>query len=266
MPSDASTEKALPTMANQPLQLLQQTTGLLLVGGLGTRLRAAVSDRPKAMALIAGKPFLEYQLEWLREAGIRECVLAIGYRGKMVQEYFGDGSAWGLRLIYSTEDRPLGTWGAIRQAQPWLHDRAFLVLNGDSWLPMRPLDLLQTHLTRQGCATLTITRTEDCARFGTVEFDETRQILAFREKQGTAVPGWINAGVYAFSPAVFDLAPVEAASLETEVLPLLISHRLCAHLVSGSLIDIGLPADYWRLNQNVEEWREAIRGSLQPRP
>ena len=89
---------------------------IILAGGLGTRLRSVVSDRPKPMALVEGKPFLEYVLQGLKKSGIDDIIFAVGYKGGMVEEYFGDGSRFGIRARYAYEEELLGTAGAIKNA------------------------------------------------------------------------------------------------------------------------------------------------------
>ena len=106
---------------------------ILLAGGLGTRLRTVVSDRPKPMALIEGKPFMEYVVHELSRYEIRDIVFAVGYKGSMVEEYFGDGSAYGIKASYAYEEELLGTAGAIKNAGKHIHEGWFFVLNADTF-------------------------------------------------------------------------------------------------------------------------------------
>ena len=109
---------------------------IILAGGLGTRLRSVVSDRPKPMALVEGKPFLEYVLQGLKKSGIDDIIFAVGYKGGMVEEYFGDGSRFGIRARYAYEEELLGTAGAIKNAGKYVTDEQFFVLNGDTFYQM----------------------------------------------------------------------------------------------------------------------------------
>ena len=106
---------------------------VVLVGGKGTRLRSMVSDRPKPMADVLGKPFLEWILLHLKKQGIKRVFLSTGYKGEMVRDYFRDGASLGLCIGYSQEEEPLGTGGAVRKALAHLKDSIFYVLNGDSF-------------------------------------------------------------------------------------------------------------------------------------
>lgn len=105
----------------------------IIAGGLGTRLGPLTRDKPKSMVEILGKPFLEYQLEFLRKGGIRDVVLCLGHLGKLIEEYFGNGSGYGISIRYSYEDLPLGTAGALRHASSLLKD-VFWTIYGDSYL------------------------------------------------------------------------------------------------------------------------------------
>ena len=109
---------------------------IILAGGLGRRLRSVVSDRPKPMALVEGKPFLEYVLQGLKKSGIDDIIFAVGYKGGMVEEYFGDGSRFGIRARYAYEEELLGTAGAIKNAGKYVTDEQFFVLNGDTFYQM----------------------------------------------------------------------------------------------------------------------------------
>lgn len=116
---------------------------IILVGGLGTRLRSVVNDRPKPMAEVVNKPFVEYLLEQLKEANIVEVIFAVGYKGELIEEYFGDGSLWGMKIQYAYEKKSLGTAGAIKNAQQFITGEYTLVINGDTYYKMDYKNILQ---------------------------------------------------------------------------------------------------------------------------
>lgn len=227
---------------------------LILVGGLGTRLRAVVREVPKPMAPIAGKPFLEYLVRWLRLSGVTRLVLCVGHRAEIIQQYFQDGHDLGLNITYMVEDRPLGTWGAIRQAGETLDEPFCFVLNGDSWLDVELSGLVNFHAARGAVATIAAAEVSDCSRFGTLQVDPSGAILAFREKGGGEGPGMVNGGVYVFSREMFSLAPAAASSLEQDVFPELVGRGLYALPVRGYFVDIGVPDEYLRLQNEAEGW------------
>src|SRR4051794_6800507 len=135
--------------------------GVVLVGGLGTRLRAAVSDRPKPLAVVGGRPFLEYPLRQLRAAGIKEVVLCVGYGADMIQDAFGTGDELGLEISYSVETSLLGTAGAIKLAEPLLGGSTFVAMNGDSFFDVELETLLRFHESTTAIATLALASVED---------------------------------------------------------------------------------------------------------
>src|SRR5438128_256368 len=168
---------------------------LILAGGLGTRLRGVLDDRPKVLASIAGRPFLSFLLDQLEDAGIREAILCTGHRASQIRSEYGDRYAT-LALTYSEERTPLGTGGAIRQALAVTDAEEMLVLNGDSYVAADLRQFLDWHDDNKFAGSLLLTWVDDAARFGTVEVSEKGAIRSFNEKRGLAAPGWINAGVY----------------------------------------------------------------------
>lgn len=216
----------------------------ILAGGLGTRLRAVVSELPKAMAPIRGKPFLQHQLEWLMAQGFGHFVLCVGYRHQAITAHFGDGGRFGARIDYSIEPEPLGTGGALRLARPWFDGDA-LVLNGDTLLDADLNALLACHLRAGAAASIGAVRQADTSRSGTIEFDAGGRVSAFVEK-GARNSGWVSAGAYAVSPRAFDHFPEQPAlSLERDVFPRMAAARgLAACPLPGGFVDIGTPESY----------------------
>lgn len=223
---------------------------LILCGGFGTRLRAAVADRPKVLAPVDGVPFLHYQLVHLRRQGCTDVVLGTGYLGEMVEQFAGDGSAWDVRARYAREPEPLGTGGAIRYAAEQARiDGPLLVLNGDTFFSGALADLVAFHRSRPGAvASVALTRVDDAGRYGTVEVDPaTGAVAAFVEKGGKQGPAWINAGVYVIEPALIDAIPPGKVSLEHDVFPRWTGRGLYARpFPDAAFLDIGTPEDYAR--------------------
>lgn len=231
---------------------------LILVGGLGTRLRPVLNDLPKPMAAVAGKPFLEYLISWLRQAGIQRVILCTGYRSEKIEQYFQSGDRFGLHIAYSVEQEPQGTWGAIRQACHLVTEPVFLVLNGDSWLQIDLVRLLDYHVRRGGIATIGAVKMTDSSRFGALDVDSSGRIIAFQEKKGLG-NALINGGVYVFSRDALAIAPAAASSLEKEVFPMLLPHGVFAFPVQGYFVDIGIPEEYKRLEATAATWMERLR-------
>ena len=219
-------------------------TALILCGGLGTRIRPAIGDLPKALAPVAGHPYLHHMLTYLQTQGLTDVVLCAGYGADEVEDYCGDGSRWGIRVRYSVEDAPLGTAGAIKFAERLIESDPFVVLNGDSLIRADLAALLQYHKRKDAQITLVVTMVADKARFGSVVLAEDESILGFSEK-GRHDAGFINAGIYSMNRAILEVIPGERkVSLELDVFPHLVCRGMYGLPVTGAFLDIGTPEAY----------------------
>jgi D-glycero-alpha-D-manno-heptose 1-phosphate guanylyltransferase len=222
---------------------------VLLVGGLGTRLRAAVPSLPKALASVGNRPFLELLIRQLARQGFYKLVMCTGYRAEQIEETFGDGGNFGVAIEYSRETTPMGTAGALKLAHSYLqHEREFLVLNGDSFLEIDLNEFIGFHRRHNGVVTLAAVPVQNASRYGTVQVEAGSRVVGFIEKTGQEAPGTINAGVYVFGSAVFRHIPDGPASLEGNVFPRLLEEGVYAVEQQGMFIDIGTPDDYLRAN------------------
>jgi NDP-sugar pyrophosphorylase family protein len=222
------------------------STAFILVGGLGTRLLPAVSDRPKPMALVHGVPFLEILIRSLSLKGLRRFVLLAGHMGEMIEDYFKERRISGVRVICVREDEPMGTGGAVKHAERFATDPSILI-NGDTFFDADLDRLLRFHVEKQAAATLSLFRVEDVGRYGAVAIDEAGHVVCFEEKQaGQARPGLINAGFSLLSATfIRNLPQGRAFSMETEILPELAgSGELFGLPQEGAFFDIGTPASY----------------------
>lgn len=218
---------------------------IILAGGLGTRLRAVVSDLPKPLAPVNGRPFLDYQLWLLAQSGlVRKATLAIGHLADRVIEHY---AAYPPPLLvdFVVEPALLGTGGAARNALDATTSDQVLVLNGDSVFKWNLLELAQAHARLRPAATLALVQVDDTSRYGSVTLQHGR-VTQFVEKSGASGPGAINAGVYVFQRKTLEeLRLGEVASLERDVFPQLIArHQLAAVTFDAAFIDIGLPETY----------------------
>ena len=156
---------------------------VILAGGLGTRLRPVLADRPKGLAPIGERPFLEIQIDLLRRQGARRFVFSIGHLAQQIQDHFGDGRGFGVQIDYSVEGpQLLGTGGALKLAERFFTPRA-LVLNGDTFFDLEYAELLARHEEERAAATLALARADNGQRYGKVLIDpSTRRAVGFREK------------------------------------------------------------------------------------
>lgn len=225
-------------------QNLSDIPAVILAGGLGTRLRSVVADRPKCLAEINGRPFLAYQLDQLIKAGIRRAVICTGFLSTQVEETFGPTYGT-ISLHYSPEHEPLGTGGALRNALPLLDHGPLLVMNGDSYLDADLPAFFDFHLDSDALASILLTGMSDVSRYGQVEADDRDKVVGFIEKGKQSGPGWINAGIYIMEHSVVAAIPAgREVSLEREVLPSLIGKGFFARRNPGRFIDIGTPETY----------------------
>lgn len=218
---------------------------ILLVGGLGTRLRSVVSDVPKPLAPIDGRPFLDRLLEQLaRFQSIDRVVLAVGHLAERIVDRYQTVSAAGFSLEFSHETVPLGTGGAMRQALERCDSDPVLVMNGDSYFALDFEGMRRAHENTGALLTVAVTEVPDCGRYGAVSIEPgSARVAAFREKDGRAVPGFVNAGCYLISRRALGRFPVGASSFERDVIPRLLTETY-AWVQAGTFIDIGTPETY----------------------
>jgi NDP-sugar pyrophosphorylase family protein len=220
---------------------------VLLVGGMGTRLRPILPSMPKPLAPIGDIPFLQLLVLQLRSQGIRRLVMCTGHQADQIEEEFGGGCKWEVSIDYSRESSPLGTAGALKFAEHYLSQGSeFLVMNGDSFLELDIRQFIRFHRQQGGWASIAVRKAPDAARYGTVYLDAVNRVIRFSEKRGIREPGVINGGIYIFNRAILELIPDGTYSLERDLLPGLIEHGVFAFEQKGMFIDIGTPADYAR--------------------
>ena len=230
---------------------------VILAGGLGKRLRRTVGDRPKSMALVLGRPFLEYQVEHLKKYHIIEIVLCVGYLAEQIKSYFKDGAKFGVDIRYAVDKEPLGTAGALKNAENCLEDEAFLVLNGDSYSELNITKFVQFHKKKGGKGTILLSRVSQAQDYGLMELDEEKRITGFFEKSARiSSDSIINAGTYLLEPEVLSYIPAgEKVSLERETFPRLLQEKvpLFGYLTSDYFIDIGTPEKYAQIQKEIKE-------------
>ena len=220
-------------------------SAVVLAGGLGTRLRSVVSDVPKVLAPVAGKPFLCYLFEQLAEAGIDETVICTGYMADEIRQRLGELSE-NVKLDYSHEESPLGTAGAIRNAFEKIHGDTVLIMNGDSFCDLDLKRFIEWHSAKGARASLALREMSDTARYGRVSVSMDGRVEAFLEK-GKGGPGWINAGIYLIDRSLIEGIPAaRKVSIEEEVFPGWVHEgALFGYQASVKrFIDIGTPESF----------------------
>jgi mannose-1-phosphate guanylyltransferase len=228
---------------------------LILVGGEATRLRPLTCNMPKAMVPVLNIPFLEHVIRYLSGHGVNDIVLAQGHLPKVMDDYFQDGSRLGVKLTYSLEHKPMGTGGAIKNAEQYLQDR-FLVLNGDIFTDLDITAMVQFHEERRAKATISLTPVEDPTAYGLIETTSDGRVTRFLEK-----PGWdqvttnmINAGTLILDKEVLKRIPPQVNySYERQLFPQLLaeSEPIFGYPSTSYWIDIGKPETYLQLHRDL---------------
>lgn len=238
---------------------------IIIAGGSGTRLRPLTYNTPKPMVPLFGKPFLQYQIELLRDHGITDIVINLHYLSDSIKDVLGDGSKLGVRLYYSLEDKALGTAGAVKNAEQFFDDEPMLVFNGDILTDVDLSAVLKSHKDTKARATLTLIRVEDPTAYGLVMMDDSR-ITRFLEKPTMDEArdlnvDTVNAGIYVLDPDVFRYVPKnEAYSFERGLFPLLLQldERLSGYVTDSYWIDIGSPLKYMQAHTDVLQKRVKV--------
>jgi NDP-sugar pyrophosphorylase family protein len=221
-------------------------TAMILAGGLGTRLRPVVSDRPKPLAAVCGVPFLEILVSLLARKGVRDFVLLTGYMGEMIENHFRGRFGSQITVRFAREDKPLGTGGAVRHAADFATDPTLLV-NGDTYLDGDLQALLRVHLEKGADVTLSLVRVEDVSAYGSVNVGAGGRVTGFSEKSpDLRGPGLINGGVSLLSrDFIRSLPPMESFSMERGVFPAAaLSGKMYGIVQQGAFFDIGTPESY----------------------
>lgn len=210
---------------------------IILAGGFGTRLQSIVSDVPKPMAPINGKPFLYYLLKYLKTQGFNHIILAVGYKRDYIIDYFKD-EFMGMRISYSLEDEPLGTGGCIKKALSLANEDYVWIINGDTFVLYEYKDNINK-------CSMVLKEMDNFNRFAEVKVSNDNYIIGFEEKKYCA-KGYINTGIYLFPKNIFDNFKFEDSfSLEIDFLSKYINIlKIKALFTNGYFIDIGVPKDY----------------------
>lgn len=228
------------------------TEAIVLVGGLGTRLRSVVGDTPKALAPIAGRPFLDWLLDDLRDHGIARAILATGFGSEQIEDRYRDGHP-GLTIDVSRETEPLGTGGALRLACDRTVTSHVLAVNGDTFAAWSPERLSLVAARRRAPVTLGLKRVTNTDRYGSVTMDGDT-VVGFREKHAMA-EGLVNSGLYLLETAAMPWPPRSAFSFERDVLePACVRGLLAGAVLDGPFIDIGIPEALAEAQTAIPEW------------
>lgn len=223
---------------------------IVLAGGLGTRLKSVVTNLPKPMAPIEEKPFLEYLLKYLENNGITRVILSVGYKWETIKEYFGN-TYNNLELVYSIEDEPLGTGGAIKKAILKVTKDEVYIINGDTFFNV---NLSSLSLKKNSHLILSLKRMHNFDRYGCVESNKNNTVTAFTEK-GYRKRGNINGGVYLTTKSIFDTFKLtDKFSFEEFLQDNFKELNIHVKIFENYFIDIGIPEDYKKAQSEIKKY------------
>jgi NDP-sugar pyrophosphorylase family protein len=238
---------------------------LILAGGKGTRLRPLTVYTPKPIVPVLNRPFLLYQIDVIKKAGIKDITLSLSYQPDKIEQVLGDGSEYGVNLRFVTEPSPMGTGGAYRYAADAIRETT-VVFNGDILTDVDIGEVIAFHREKKAEATIVLTPVENPSAYGLVETAKDGSVLQFREKPkpeeiaGLASKN-INAGVYVLEPTILDLIPKgENYSFEYSVFPAILEKQKAFYafvLEKNYWRDIGNPLSYWEAHQDFLSGRIA---------
>jgi len=216
---------------------------IILCGGEGTRLKGLIKDRPKSMAEFNGRPFLDILLDYFSGFNFKRFILCSGYMSDFIENYYNEKKL-PYRIIFSREDKILGTGGALKKAEQFIESQNFLVINGDSFCPVDLTEFVKFHFAKKAMLSIVVVETEKTEDFGSIVMDNFYRIVSFKEKvsEGKA---YINAGIYIFDKKNLSLIPYDKKySLEYELFPQLAGREFYGYITGKKLIDIGTPDRY----------------------
>lgn len=228
-----------------------------MVGGFGTRLLPLTKTRPKPAMPVLDRPFLKYLIDSIAKAGVRDIILACGYKSDILAKEIGDGSDMGVNITYVDEDKPLGTAGAIKNVESLL-DETFIAANGDTLNFVEVEPQIDTHFRTGADVTLSVSDIDDPTSSGVLLMDGSGYVLKIQEKpkMEEAISHTVNTGLYVLNKSILDYVPKgEFMDLSKDVFAILLEkgHKIAGHRAQGIWIDIGRPKDLVRINQTMAE-------------
>src|SRR3954468_974001 len=228
---------------------------VIMAGGEGSRVRPVTSNQPKPMLPLANKPMMEHIVGLLKRHGFDDIVVTLAFMPNAIRTYFGDGSEFGVRMVYATEESPLGTAGSVRNAMDELDER-FLVISGDVMTDIDLSEIVAYHEARGAMATIGLTAVDNPLEFGIVITNEDGSIERFLEKPtwGQVFSDTVNNGIFVLEPEIFDFIPPDRpVDFSGEVFPALLEQGkpIFGHVSDGYWEDVGMLEAYNKAHQDI---------------
>jgi NDP-sugar pyrophosphorylase family protein len=254
---DTNTFQDTSSGKRTPEDLPQLRKALIMAGGFGTRMKDLTQNIPKPMLLLQGKPILEYAVDLCKRYGITDIAISIYHFGEKIKQYFGDGSRFGVHIVYVEEKEPLGTGGALRLFKHWLTE-PFMMCNADELKDINLHEMYKRHMISEALATIALTEVEDPSQYGVVDLHENK-IMRFVEKpkKEDAPSNYINAGLYIIQPEAIQFIPEGFTMVEKDLFPALAKEgRLNGYKFKGQWFDTGTPERYMTTEKDWQGFKE----------
>jgi NDP-sugar pyrophosphorylase family protein len=227
---------------------------VILCGGMGTRLKTVVDDKPKPMAEIDNRPFIDILIGYVATFGFQRFILCAGYKAESIEQYY-KSKKYGIEILIAKEQEPLGTGGAVKNARPLIGSNPFLVLNGDSFFGMDLHRFVEFHLRKKALLSIALINANNAKSYGSIKIDKLDRVVEFCEKKENSRESMINAGIYLFNHEVLYLMPDDRKfSLEYDFFPKNVNREMFGYLTKGLFIDIGTPQRYTQAKQLLKDF------------
>jgi NDP-sugar pyrophosphorylase family protein len=234
----------------------QVKQAVILAGGQGTHLRPYTYELPKSLLPIKGKPLMEHLIKRLKENGIDEIIVCLGYLGEKIKEHFGNGEKFGVKITYSEEKKPLQTGGALLNVKKYIHkENPFLVIHGDLLTDCPFQDVFDFHKQEHAIATITLTSVNHPTDFGQLKLHGTKLVNFYQKSDAKGIKSHlVNCGIYVFEPTIFESFPKNKSAflLEDVIENLIKQKRVSGFVFEGQWFDVGTPTHY---EQAIKEFK-----------
>lgn len=216
---------------------------VILAGGLGTRLQPYTFFMPKPMLPLGDKPLLEHIIAWLRSNKVKDIVICVSYLGKTIEDYFGDGSKFDVKIEYAKSEKPLATAGQLKSAEKLLAD-TFVCVYGDSIYQFDLCKMIKTHKAKKALVTMALMKYSTKLKYGFIDVDNGGKVKSWNEKP--EFKGLINIGCYVMEPSFLDYVPKNSVvGMDKTFMRVLKSNkRVYSHIITSGFIDIGNKKSY----------------------
>ena len=231
---------------------------VILAGGLGTRLRPLTNNKPKPMLPVGEKPILEHLIEWTKKGGVKSIVICVSYLRKSIEDYFEDGSKFGVKIEYAISNKPLATAGQLKTAEEFIDDD-FVCMYGDSIFNFSLKNMIKQHVTKKSFVTMSLNEFKTNLPYGVIETSKNGKVTSWNEKP--EIKGNVNMGCYVMNPNIFDLIPKNKAYGMDDVIKKAMKkkHAVNSFITKKGFTDIGNKESYKQACDEYERKQEKLK-------